>query len=172
MGFIETYKKVLLNESINYLSRITTILIVVALLTDILRDAYFYFLYAEKQWIDENLEFIVINKGFLTLICIVFFLRFVFLWFKESKFVWSSQITWLSGWLVILVYRLVTVIFYPSLFSFSDSFYSEYFVWSRESTAFWLLAYLYLSPIKQILVFIFSLLANNKKNYRAFDKLK
>lgn len=163
MKFIETYKKVLLDESINYLSRITAFLIVVVLLTDVLYDVYLYSLYAEKEWIKENLKFIVINKGFLTLTCIAFFFRFIFLWFKESKFIWFSQIAWLSGWFVIFTYRLVTIIFFPNLFSFSSSIYSDYFVWSSEGVAFLLIAYLYLSPIKQISVFFFSLVTYKTK---------
>ena len=161
MKFIDSYKKVLTDTKL--LSKITTFLIVIILLSEVFQNVYSYLYYAEKSWINENLTLIIISNGFPIIISVVFILRFTFLRFKESRFIWFSQVTWISGWFLILAYRLVTCIFYPNIYFFSG--YSDYFVWSSESLAFWLLVYLYLSPIKQISVFFFSLFTQDVKKH-------
>jgi hypothetical protein len=73
--------------------------------------------------------------------------------------VWVSQIFWVVGWLTILAYRLVTEIFFSNIY-FSTS-YSDDFIGASEGLAFWLIVYLYLSPIKQMLVLVSAFLSKN-----------
>ena len=158
--FSENYKNVLINISL--LSKITTFLIAIRLLIDIFHNAYLYLFYAEGALLKESLDLLLISNGFQILICLAFITRFIFLWSKESRFVWVSQITWLSGWLTIFAYGAVTNIYYPRNFFFSG--YSHYFLWSSEGLAVLLLIYLFLSPIKQIFILLFSLLTK-VRNY-------
>ena len=161
MNFFQSYKKVLI--SINKLSKITTFLLIVVLLSEILHNAYLYSFYAERSWMFDHLELIIVSNGFAVLICLSFLLRFVFLWVKESKFIWFSQIAGFSGWCLILAYELTTNTFYYQKISYISTGYSDYFVWSSESLAFLLLAYLYLTPIKHLLIFYFLLLTQDSK---------
>lgn len=158
MKFIEKYRQVLVN--ISFASKLTSLLMFIFVFTELCESFHDYFFEAEKEWINENWNKISIYIFFLTLLAIIFSARFILLWFKESKFVWLSQITWLLSWLTILSYNLVTnKIFYGGFFESRKTAcidcYND-FLWASVSLVQILMIYLLFSPIKQILVLAYT----------------
>jgi hypothetical protein len=117
------------------------------------------------DWINEKLNVIFISISFQLIISVIFTLRFVFLWFKKNNnFIWFSQISWLIGWLTILSYQSVTAKVLFGSFSGSrqppcmDCFYTDTFLWTfSDILVLIFLAYLFFSPIKQLLTLLFAL---------------
>lgn len=155
MKFIESYK-IALNKTC-LMSKISSFLIAVLLFSEIGRNLYIYLYLFENQWTPENWERAFISVFFQLIIVSIFSLRFVLLWFKSSKFVWYSQIVWLGGWLAIMAYKLTTSkIYFGSFFGSRsdlciDCFYYDTFLWTSSSLVVIFLAYLFFSPLKQII---------------------
>ena len=162
MKIIEFYKEILNYTRI--LSKITSFLIVIFLLVEIFRSLCLYSFYAPQEWLNRSWTMIYFSLGFQLLITIIFATRFVFLWLKDSKFLWFSQIFWLIGWLSILAYDLISAkITFGSFFGFQancmDCFYYDTFISASASLTVILFAYLFLSPIKQIIIFVSALMS-------------
>lgn len=118
---------------------------------------------AAQTVLDDLKNEILVSFSFLILIAFIFSLRFIFLWFKSFKYLLFAQISWLLGWLSIYAYKLVSAKFFFGSFwagrgsDCIDCFYSQTFLFASNSLVIILLAYLIISPIKQLSTFIYSL---------------
>lgn len=158
MKIIESYKQTLNNT--RFLSKITSFLIAIFLFSEIFQSFYSYFFLAEKATKDEIWLHFLISTAIQLFLAAIFSIRFILLWSKNPKYIWFSQIVWLTSWLSILAYNLVTrkVLFGSFLgerqFSCMDCMYFDTFIYASTLLTIVLLAYLFLSPLKQILIFI------------------
>lgn len=162
MKFIESYKQHL--SELRLFSKTSSFLIATVTFLSFFHNLYFLLFYSDGSYINENLTEIFISIVFHLLIAITFAARFVFLFFKKHKFIWLSQSIWLVGWLSIYAYKLATAkillgSFFGSAENFPfDSFYYNTFLAASNSLVVILLAYFFLSPIKQVLILAVSLL--------------
>jgi hypothetical protein len=121
-----------------------------------------YYFHAEKVWLDENWTQITVSFGFQTLISLLFLSRFILFWFKQSKYIWFSQLVWLITWLMIFAYNGVTTKMYYGSFwgknesSCMDCMYFDTFLYASDALFIILSFYLFFSPIKQSLILIFA----------------
>lgn len=159
MKFLKSYLQVLSN--IRLLSKISSFLIAIITFFGTYEILYFSIFHSDRDWINENRSKVFISVTFQVFIAIIFTLRFIFLWFRNNKFIWFSQICWLIGWLAIFAYQLVTAkilfgSFWGSRRDCMDCFYSDTFLWvSSDTIVLIFIAYLFLSPIKQLLTLLF-----------------
>jgi len=161
MSFSESYLQIF--SGMRLLSKISSFLIAISIFLNIFEILYFSIFHHNRGWINENLNIIFISITFQIIIALIFTLRFVFLRFKRNKFIWFSQICWFIGWLTILSYQLVTAkVLFGSFLGgrqdCMDCFYSDTFLWLfSDYLVLLFLAYLFLSPIKQLLTLLFAL---------------
>jgi hypothetical protein len=176
MNFSKSYLQTLRNVLL--FSKISSFVIAILTFLNIFEILYFSIFHHNRDWINEKRNVIFISISFQLIISVIFTLRFIFLWFKKNNnFIWFSQISWLIGWLTILSYQLVTAkvlfgsftkvlfgSFIGSRQDCMDCFYSDTFLWLfSDYLVLLFLAYLFLSPIKQILILLLALLSPKTK---------
>ena len=161
MKFIESYRNIL--TSARLFSKATSFLMAIFLMLEIFSSFYLYYFRAERNWLNDYWNNILVSLGFQTFISLTFLLRFALLNFKNCKFVWFAQFTWLLSWSSIIFYQLITSrILFGSFygkreFSCVDCFYFDTFLWASDKLTVILIAYQFLSPIKQLLLFVSAL---------------
>lgn len=163
MKFIESYRQNLINT--RSFSKITSFLMVICLFVEISENLYLYFFHAEQNWINEYWSKIVISLSFQSFIAVVILIRFVLLCFRNPKFIWYAQFAWLISWSSIVFYHLATSkilfgsFFGKRKFSCMDCFYYDTFLWASASLTVILLFYEFISPIKQVIIFVSGLMS-------------
>lgn len=95
-----------------------------------------------------------IGLYFQILISILFLFRLSLVGFNKPKFIWLSQTFWLLNWITIYIFSYITTEIYHCCFG-GDHFPS-FFLRMKNYVSIWLLAYMLLSPIKQITTIIFA----------------
>lgn len=160
MKFIEKYKQTL--DNIRLLSKISSFLIAVIVFLEIFENLYTWTYLAETEWVNQYWNRIFLSFAFQFLMALIFTIRFILLWIKGTKFIWLSQIVWLSGWLTIYSYQLVTAkIYFGSFFGSRqsgcvDCMYYDTFLWASNGLFVMLFTYFLFSPIKQIMILIYA----------------
>lgn len=162
MKIIESYKRTLNN--IRLLSKITSFLIAIFIFLEIFQSLYTYsFNLPESGLSNDVWRNFFLSLAFQFLIAAIFTARFILLFFKNSKYIWFSQIIWIISWLSILAYHLTTrKVYFGSFFGerefgCMDCMYYDTFLYVSEFLTVVLFGYLFLSPLKQILVFVYAL---------------
>lgn len=163
MKFLEKYRQVLTNLS--FASKLTSLLMLVFILSELCESVLNYIFNAEAEWINTNWNKISIYVFFLTILSLLFAARFISLSFKSTKSIWVSQFLWCTTWLTILIYHLITnKITYGGFLENKtvnclDCYYG--FLWASNTLIIFLMGYLSISPIKQTLTLLFSSLPRN-----------
>jgi hypothetical protein len=154
MSFIESYKNNLVKFRL--ISKISSFLIAIFVVLEIGDFTNKLRLYPE--FLNNNLVESTISLSFQTTIAILFITRFILLWFKDSKYVWFSQLIWLITWLIILAYDGFTAkVRYGVFFGGSengcvDCLYFDTFLYASTGLFLVLIFYFFFSPIKQIIM--------------------
>ncbi len=168
MKIIESYKRTLSNTRI--LPKITSFLIAIFIFSEIFQSLYTYSFNVPESGLSSDVwRNFFLSLAFLLFIAAIFTARFVLLFLKDSKYIWFAQIAWIMSWLSILAYHLTTrKVYFGSFFGerdiCMDCMYYDTFLSASVFLTSVLLGYLYLSPLKQILVFIFALGNRNIPN--------
>ena len=152
MTFAESYKKNLIVA--NYVTIVPILLILFPLLLETAGSIRQY-LIPESEWdSDDTINRQIIGMCFQILISSFFIIRLLLLGSNKSKAIWISQTFWLLNWLSIFAYFYITTVFYQCCFG-GDHFPS-FFLRMLNVYSSWLIAYLFISPIKQIATLIFA----------------
>lgn len=179
MKTLESYKEILNNA--RFFSKVSTFLIAVFLLSEIFWSVNSYFSLTEEEFNSSASwvwKMILIGIGFKAVITIIFLSRFILLSFKKTKFILISQIVWFLGFVTILFFKFFTTKYlYGSFvkndkFPCMDCFYYDTFLETSVFLTVILLAYLFLSPIKQIFIFLFALMSKEKTVKKSLYKVK
>ena len=160
MEFLQTYRQ-LLDDS-KFLSKFSSFLIASIAFLEIANNLWNYYVIPIERNVGKC-SIVGFSVGFQTTIAVIFALRFIFLWQKNSKFLWFSQITWLFGWVSLYLYQFLTRNYIYGSFLTGDRSYCvneyyflEIFVIASIPLTLILGAYFILSPIKLISFLLFS----------------
>lgn len=160
MKFIESYKNSLLKFS--FISKMSSFLLANFLFIEFGNNSWSIF--STPDFFENNFISCISALSFQIFIAFLFAFRFALLWSNNLKTIWFSQLTWLITWLAIIGYNLTTKkLLFGSAFSqidfhCLDCFYNQTFIYASSSLTVILLGYMFLSPIKEILVLLNSFL--------------
>ena len=166
MGFLANYTKNLLK--INLLTKITTFVVAISLLLNIFHNFFLYFQNNSNHSLSNYFYLIPAGNAFLIAICVFFCIRFILIWSKKSKHIIFSQLFWFCGWIAIFIYHYCSKKYFPNIYYPNLSVLEENFLWSSHNLVLIFYTYFFLSPLKQISVFVVSLANTFKKSWDRF----
>lgn len=158
MSFSERYIQNLI--TFKFVSFITTTFLLSLLFFEV-KESLIEFWYPSSEF--DSIETInqrLIAVIFQPLIFLLFIIKFFWLCFNKPRFIWLSQVFWLLNWITIYSYYYITTEIFKCCFG--GEHFPSFFLGMLNIVSSWLLAYMFFSPIKQILTLIFAYFYRNK----------